>query len=214
MTAAVTEQGVIPKQETYRSPARYMVVCSPGMTTAAVALLACCEVQFDPGDPFETRLDIINLQALPGLTLPQVANNVVLATRRPPLPGSEYRVVVDETVLPHAARDSFRGKFDRLPMGTNVTELGPQALLTKLVTTLHRGELRIAKDLTEGPALIAAIKEAPTLATAPVDLLNYNHMLYATALAVWHADRWWRGKLGRSAPRVIHQYAKYKGFSA
>jgi hypothetical protein len=212
--ATTSEQGIIPKGPTYRSPTRHMLCCSPGMDMAAVVLLAVSELQYDPGDPFETAFDVINLQALHGLTLPQVVQNVVLTTQRPPVPGSEWRLIVDETVIPGAVWDSFKGKFDKTPTAADVTSIGQQALLSKLVTTLHRGELKIAKDLTEAPALIAVIKEAPSYATGPVDLLNYNHMLFATALAVWHADKWWRGNLGRSPPRVIHQYAHHKGFSS
>jgi hypothetical protein len=208
-----SEQGTIPKEPTYRSPARHMLACSPGMDMAAVVLLAVSELQYDPGDPFETVFDVINLQALHGLTLPQVVQNVVLTTQRPPVPGSEWRLIVDETVI-SGTRDSFRGRVGKTPTAAAVTSIGQQPLLSKLVTTLHRGELRIAKDLTEGPALIAAIKEAPNFATGPVDLANYVHMLFATALAVWHADKWWRSNLGRSPPRVIHHYAQHKGFQS
>ena len=151
------------------------------------------------------------MQALRGLTLPQIVQNVVLTTQRPPVPGSEWRLVVDETLIA-GAWSSFKGRFDRTPTPATVNAIGQQPLLSKLVTTLHRRELKIAKDLTEAPALIAAIKEAPSLATGAMDLSNYNHMLFATALAVWHADRWWRSNLGRSTPRVIHSYAKHKGF--
>jgi hypothetical protein len=211
--ATTSEQGTIPKEPTYRSPVRHMQACSPGMDMAAVVLLAVSEWQYDPGDPFQRSFDVSSLQALHGLILPEVVENVVLTTRRPPIPGSEWRLIVDETVIPGAVRDSFRGKFDRMPTGANVTTIGQQALLSKLFTVLNRGELKIAKDLTEAPALIAAIKEIPTVATGPVDLTNYNHMLFATALAVWHADTWWRGNLGRTPPRVIHHYAKSKGFA-
>ena len=67
----------------------------------------------------------------------------------------------------------------------------------------------IAKDLTGAPALEAAIREANAGATGVVD---HNPLLFATAIGLWHADKWWRGSLGRREPRVIHGYAKQKGF--
>ena len=122
-----------------------MLACSSGMDMSAVVLLAVSEQQYDPGDPFETAFDVINLQALHGLTLPQVVQNVVLTTQRPPVPGSEWRLIVDETVIPGTVWDRFKGKFDKTPTAADVTSIGQQALLSKLVTTLHRGELKIAR---------------------------------------------------------------------
>ena len=170
-------------------------------------------------DPAQTCFDVVQLQYLNGLTHPQVVNNVALTLKRPPIPGSEYDLVVDETVI-FGAGDAFKGlgktpKRTIITAGNTATQdgfrwtLGQQVMLSKLTSALHQGELKIAKDLTGAPALEAAIREANAGATGVVD---HSPLLFATAIGLWHADKWWRGSPGPRDPRVIHGYAKQKGF--
>jgi hypothetical protein len=209
----------VPKPPTYRSAARHMISTSIGYDTSVVCVLAAYEQVADPADPAQACFDVVQLQYLNGLTHPQVVNNVALTLKRPPLPGSEFDLVVDETVI-FGAGDAFKGlgkspKRTIITAGNTATQdgfrwtLGQQVMLSKLTSALHQGELKIAKELTGAPALEAAIREANAGATGVVD---HNPLLFATAIGLWHADKWWRGSLGRREPRVLHGYAKQKGF--
>lgn len=213
-----SEQGSIPKSYTYRSSARHMVSTSIGYNSAVVVVMAVYEQIADPADPAEICFDVVQIQRLNGLTHPKIVDNVALTLKRPPIHGGEYDLCVDETAI-YGAGDGFRGlgkTAKRVVVATGNTEtrdgfrwtLGQQVLMSKLTSVLHSGELRFAKDLTEAPALEAAIREAPAAAAGAVD---HNPLLFATAIGLWHADKWWRGTIGRSEPKVILGYAKYKG---
>ena len=156
-----------------------MISTSIGYDTSVVCVLAVCEQVADPADPVRTCFDVVQLQYLNGLTHPQVVNNVALTLKRPPIPGSEFDLVVDETVI-FGAGDAFKGlgktrKRTIITAGNTATQdgfrwmLGRQVLLSKLTSALHQGELKIAKDLTGAPALEAAIREANAGATGVVD---------------------------------------------
>ena len=101
----------VPKPITYRSTARHMISTSIGYDTSVVCVLAVCEQVADPADPAQTCFDVVQLQYLNGLTHPQVVNNVALTLKRPPIPGSEFDLVVDETVI-FGAGDAFKGLGD------------------------------------------------------------------------------------------------------
>ena len=201
----------------YKLPARHLVSTSVGLDTAIVAVLAVYEQQADPADPFQICFDVVQLQRLHDLTHPKIVDNVAQTLKRPPIPGSDYDILVDETVI-YDVGAGFRelGKpakrYVVVPSGGATQEgyrwtIGQQVLFSKLTTALHKGELKIAKGLTEAPALEAAIRQANPAAT-----VEHNPLLFAAAIALWHSDKWRRGSLGRREPRVLHGYARQKGF--
>ena len=106
-------------------------------------------------DSAQTCFDVVQLQYLNGLTHPQVVNNVALTLKRPPIPGSEFDLVVDETVI-FGAGDAFKGlgktpKRTIITAGNTATQegfrwtLGQQVCAVKAHIGLAPGRARLRK---------------------------------------------------------------------
>jgi hypothetical protein len=125
-----------------------------------------CEEIGDPADPSRFCYDVRHLMRFPlGMLYPAMVNEIGLILSRPSLHGSPTELVIDETGVGRAVGDIFN-QAGLKPIKVTITagneegQSGParftvpkQILVSNLDAMMHTGELRIAKDLRETPAL-------------------------------------------------------------
>ena len=221
----------------WRSPNHYFVGVDLGQSQdpTALCILEAYEEVGDPAEPSRYCYDVRHLMRFPlGMSYPAMVNEIGLILSRPPLNGSPTELIIDETGVGRAVGDIFN-QAGLKPIKVTITAgneeaqngyarftVPKQVLVSTLDAMMHTGELRIAKDLRETPALESELKdfrrhvsEAGRYSYA-ARTGAHDDLVLAVAIALWRAVK--RKKNfdddPRSPPRVIHHYAKTKGFSS
>ena len=211
--AQTDEQGSIPVQPppaSWRSPYHYFVGVDLGQSQdpTALCVLEACEEVGDPADPSRFCYDVRHLMRFPlGMSYPAMVNEIGLILSRPPLQGSPTELIIDETGVGRAVGDIFN-QAGLKPIKVTITAgneegqngyarftVPKQVLVSTLDAMMHTGELRIAKELRETPALETELKdfrrhvsEAGRYSFA-ARTGAHDDLVLAVAIALWRAAR-------------------------
>ena len=228
-----SEQGNIPTQPpvSWRSPYYYFVGVDLGQSQdpTSLCVLAACEEIGDPTEPARYVYDVRHLMRFPlGMSYPEMITQIGLILGRPPL-GLLTELVVDETGVGRAVGDIFNERGLK-PIKVTITAgneegqsgfarytVPKQILISNLDALMHTGELRIAADLRESPALESELKDFRRHVseagrnTYQARVGAHDDLVLAVAIALWRAVR--RKKTFNrpsTPPRVLLGYPEYK----
>jgi hypothetical protein len=228
-----SEQGNIPTQPPvcWQSPSHWFVGVDLGQSQdpTALCVLEAYEQVGDPTEPARFCYDVRHLMRFPlGMSYPAMVHEIGLILTRPPL-GLLTELIIDETGVGRAVGDIFNDHGLK-PIKVTITAgneegqsgfarytVPKQVLISNLDALMHTGELRIAKDLRETPALESELKDFRRHVTEAgrntyqARVGAHDDLVLAVAIALWRAVR--RKKTFNrpsSPPRVLLGYPEYK----
>ena len=197
----------------------------------ALCILEACEEVGDPTEPARYVYDVRHLMRFPlGMSYPAMVQEIGLILTRPPLRGSPTELVIDESGVGRAVGDIFN-EAGLKPIKVTITggnEEGqsgyarytvPKSILvSNLDALMHTGELRIAKELKETPALESELKDFRRHVSEAGRYSfkaregQHDDLVLAVAIAAWRAVRKKKtfNRSSRPEPKVILGYAESK----
>jgi hypothetical protein len=218
----------------WRSPSRYIVGVDLGQSAdpTAVCVLNAYAEREDPAEPMKFYYDVQHLMRLPlGMSYPAIVQDVGVMLQREPLKSSGAELVIDETGVGRAVGDIFVQQGLK-PIRVSITagdspgEMSGNArytvskshLVSALDAKMHTGELRIAKDLRESPALESELKDfrrhVSNAGRYSFSARSGQHddLVLAVAIALWRATKKKPSFVGPSTqPKVVLGYPGAKG---
>jgi hypothetical protein len=223
----------VPPPVSWQSPSHWFVGVDLGQSQdpTALCILEAYEQVGDPADPSRFCYDVRHLMRFPlGMSYPAMVNEIGLILSRPPLEGAPTELIIDETGVGRAVGDIFNtaglkpikvtitGGTEEGQSGYSRFTVPKQVLTSNLDALMHTGELRIAKELRETPALETELKDFRRHVSEAgrysfqARTGAHDDLVLAVAIALWRAVRKKKTFSRPSTPpRVILGYADAKG---
>src|SRR5262249_36966000 len=196
----------------------------------ALCILEACEEVGDPADPARYVYDGRHLMRFPlGMSYPEMVRQIGTILTRAPL-GPHTELIIDETGVGRAVGDIFN-QHGLNPIKVTITfgeeegqngvsrfTVPKKVLISNLDALMHTGELRIAQDLREAPALETELKDfrrhvsEAGRSTYQAREGQHDDLVLAVAIAAWRAVRKKKSfsRSSRPEPRVILGYERFK----
>lgn len=218
----------------WRSPSYFFVGVDLGQAAdpTAVCVLEAWSQREEPTKPEVYLYTVIHLMRYQlGMSYPAMVRDIGSLLQQPKLRGSNTELIIDETGVGRAVGDIFN-QAGLKPIKVTITAgneegqsgwgrymVPKQTLISRLDAAMHCEELFFSNELRESVTLEQELKdfsrhvsEAGRYSFAAREG-KHDDLVLAVALALWRATKR-KQTFGRdpTPPRVIHSYARSKGF--